>query len=168
MSSCKLKFRNKYDNIYDRSTRQHSNPGSRELNTYSLRFDDNGCEVLVKDGCINIYNRIQSDAEYTDIHNIFHRYVNGDTNALSRIKGAFFDARNMPKTYAEMLNMIRDAEDSFYSLPTDIKEAFNNNPSEFWSSYGSENFSKKFTDIISPDLDQISENINTEGDIINE
>lgn len=169
MSSIKIpKFRTKYDIISDRSLRHFTNPGSPELNTYSLRFDENGAEILIPNGQINIYNRIQADAEATDISNIFAKFCNGDTEALNRIPGAYFDARNMPKTYTELLNMIRSAEDNFYSLPKDIKEAFHNSPSEFWNSYGSEEFNKKFTDIINPTLDSVADDINSVGGEINE
>ena len=101
-----------------------SNSGSREKITYSPVFDENGVMELVESGRENLYDYIQSFKESTDINVILKKYASGDVSALAKSQGSFFDCTGMPRTYAEMLNTVIAAENTFNSLPVDEREKY--------------------------------------------
>ena len=104
--------------------RVFSNPGCRETVTYSPVFDENGVMELVESGRENLYDYIQSFKESTDINVILKKYAAGDVSALAKSQGSFFDCTGMPRTYAEMLNSLISAENTFNSLPVEEREKF--------------------------------------------
>lgn len=102
-------------------------PGSRIHQLRKPKFDKDGNFELVPAGEVNIYDEIQSHAESCDINVLMKRYQNGDAAALSKVQGAYFDATGMPKTYAEMLNVLIDAENTFNALPLEERQKFDCN-----------------------------------------
>lgn len=104
--------------------RVFSNPGCREKVTYSPVFDENGVMELVESGRENLYDYIQSFKESTDINVILKKYASGDVSALAKSQGSFFDCTGMPRTYAEMLNSLIAAENTFNSLSVEEREKF--------------------------------------------
>lgn len=113
--------------------RQISNPGSEVHVIYAPHFDDTGHYELVESGKINIYDEIQSHADSVDIHILLKRYAEGDAEALSRAQGAFLDVTGMPKTYAEMLNVLNDANQIFLQLPLEERAKYDHS-FEVWLS----------------------------------
>lgn len=103
-------------------TRVFSNSGSREKIMYSPVFDENGVMELVESGRENLYDYIQSFKESVDINVILKKYASGDVSALAKSQGSFFDCTGMPRTYAEMLNTLIAAENTFNSLPVEERE----------------------------------------------
>lgn len=101
-----------------------SEPGTPLHTLLKPKFSDDGNYILVPAGEVSVYDEIQSHAESCDINILMKRYLNGDATALSRAQGAYFDASSMPRTYAEMLNMVLDAENAFNSLPVDERAKF--------------------------------------------
>lgn len=134
-----MKFRTQYD----RQAPLYQEPGSRIRIVYSPRYDDNGVLDLVVSGQENLYEYIQSHKESTDIHVLLNRFVNGETDVLSRVQGFYADASNMPKTYAEVLNAVISGEEAFARLPVDIKQRFDNSFSVWLSSFDSPDFAEK-------------------------
>lgn len=126
-----MKFRTKYDR-----KRMFTPVGSPEMVRYTPKYDDAGVLVLEESGKVNIYNEIQSHAESVDLNTIIRRYESGDVTALCKIQGAFADITDAPVTYAEMLNMIRAAEEIFDQLPRDVREAYNNSFEQFFAQDG--------------------------------
>lgn len=101
-----------------------SDPGTPLHTLLKPKFSDDGNYTLVPAGEVSVYDEIQSHAESCDINILMKRYLNGDATALSRAQGAYFDASSMPRTYAEMLNMVLDAENAFNALPVDERAKF--------------------------------------------
>lgn len=127
-----------------RSADYRSRTGDKYLDEYEYRVDENGVKKLVKtDKKINVYDRIQADYDSTDINKLMLRFSLGDTEAINVRQGQFIDVTEMPKTLAEVFDKAVQAEQLFVELPTDLKEMFNNSPSEFFAKFGSKEFDDK-------------------------
>lgn len=101
-----------------------SDPGTPIHVLLKPKFSADGNYDLVPAGEVSVYDEIQSHAESCDINILMKRYLNGDATALSRAQGTYFDASSMPRTYAEMLNLLLDAESVFNSLPVDERAKY--------------------------------------------
>lgn len=99
-------------------------PGNHIHKLLKPQFDKSGNYELVEAGEVDVYAEIQSHAESCDINVLMAKYQNGDASALSKVQGTYFDATGMPKTYAEMLNILIDAENQFNALPLDERAKF--------------------------------------------
>lgn len=118
-----MRFRNMYDKDFKR---EFTCPGDVEAPIYSPSVDNEGRITLEVTGKRNIPEFIDSFRESCDINNIVARFNAGDVGALSRSQGAFFDATQLPHTYAEMLNTVINAEATFNQLPLEVRERFEN------------------------------------------
>lgn len=125
------KFRTKYDHV-----ETFTPAGDPIVPEYIGRYDENGILVLDKIGEHNLYDEIQSHAESVDLNNIIRRYENGEVDVLARAQGVFADITQAPKTYAEMLNLLRCAEEIFDQLPSDIRAQFDNSFEKFFAQDG--------------------------------
>lgn len=134
-----MKFRTQYD----RQAPVYQEPGSRVRIVYSPRYSETGVLDLEPTGKEDLYGYIQSHKESTDIHVLLNRFVNGETDVLSRVQGFYADASNMPKTYAEVLNAVISGEEAFARLPVDIKQRFDNSFAVWLSSFDSPDFAAK-------------------------
>lgn len=134
----------KFSSQYDKHERVYSNPGDPIKIIYAGSYDENGKFELVEKGKENLYDYIQSNAESCDIYNILARFENGDETALNKVSGTYGDVTKMPKTYAEMLQTIYNAENTFNALPVELKQLFNNSSSEFIAQMDSPEMAAKF------------------------
>ena len=115
-----------FPTLYDSRDPIYTDPGSADVPIYSPSVDNDGHINLEVIGVKNLPEYIDSFRESCDINNLVARFNAGDVTALSRTQGAFFDATQLPHTYAEMLNTVINAEQTFNSLPIDIREKFDN------------------------------------------
>lgn len=115
-----------FPTMYDPRDPIYADPGSADVPIYSPSVDNDGHIVLEEIGVKNLPEYIDSFRESCDINNLVARFNAGDVTALSRTQGAFFDATALPHTYAEMLNTVINAEQTFNSLPLEIREKFDN------------------------------------------
>lgn len=106
---------------HDRVT---ANGGSPIRILYSPKFDEKGVMELVECGKENLYEFIQSHAESCDIHVILERFARGDVSALEKVQGVYGDFSNMPNSYADMLNLVRDAESAFMKMPVEERAKY--------------------------------------------
>jgi phage internal scaffolding protein len=75
----------------------------------------------------------QSFKAECDIRNIMKKYKkNGVITHLTSMKPQFYDASVVPD-YQEALNLIIDAQNSFDSLPSELRTRFGNDPAQFLS-----------------------------------
>lgn len=126
------------------SSKYISDPGSKFLDEYEYTVDKEGVKKLVKsDSQINVYERIQADYDSTDINKLMLRFTLGDSSAINVREGKFLDVTEMPTTLAEVFDRAVQAEQLFDSLPTDLKEMFNNSASEFFAEYDTKGFDEK-------------------------
>lgn len=133
-------FRNQYDNRGDCDCTCH---GRTEKPTYTANEDG----LPVESGTVNIYDEIQSHRESVELSTLLQRYAQGDVTALNQIEGVYADVVDMPSTYAELFNRVRDAENSFNALPDDVRALFDNSPVSFWQSIGTPDFATKIAEL---------------------
>ena len=108
---------------------------SENVPTFTLKINkETGKKELKKTGETNLYQKIQAAKEETLIYNIIKRFENGDIEALNKTHGTYGDFSNMPKTLAEAQQSLIDAENTFNSLPLDVRRQFNMSSSEFVAS----------------------------------
>lgn len=127
---------------HDQRDRVHCNPGDPEKILYSPEFDRNGVMTLKESGRENLYDFIQSHRDSVDLHKILDRFQSGDVSVLSRVQGSFGDFSQFPQTYAELLNQVIAGEQTFNSLPLDIREKFGHSFHAWLAQAGSESWLK--------------------------
>lgn len=103
-----------------------SNAGNGFKDEYGARIDKDGKLVVKKKGTFDLYSYIQSFEESTNIEVLLKRFANGDENALMQRKGEYLDITDMPNTYAELLNKMKDGKELFDALPLDVKNKYDN------------------------------------------
>lgn len=121
------KFRTQYE-TFDKS---FSEPGSPVKTLYGPIFNENGVMSLKVIGDHDLYHEIQSHADSVDIHVLLQMYQQGDHSVFERVQGAYGDFTQMPKTFAEALNVTIAAEQYFNSLPVETKAKFGHSFSQF-------------------------------------
>lgn len=117
-------------------------PGDPEQKTYKYAIVD-GIKQLVHDDFTNTQDYIESFAESTDLHNIIARFMNGDESVLDVRKGFYADLRSFPTSYAEIYEHIQEAQNTFNSLPPEIRQEFDNSYMKYFDSYGSLDWNEK-------------------------
>lgn len=132
-----MKFRTKYDRII-----KESEPGSgiRIVREGVLK---NNVITVVDKGNEDLYSYINSFADSVNIHVLLNRFKNGDTESLMQRAGAYIDISALPTNINEFMQLARNAENLFNSLPIETKNAFNNNVVEFISTIGDDDWKKK-------------------------
>lgn len=153
----------KFATFYDKqasNTDYISNSGSEFENVYGYEIDKvTGIKSLVKKKKTNIKEYIQSFADSVDINKMMLRFQDGEVDVFDKVKGIYADVTDFPSTYAELFARVEECNSIFSDLPTDIKEKFNNSPTEFWTQYGSPEFNNKIfpkaDDVINPVVDPI-------------
>lgn len=119
-----------------------SNKGDPIHIIYSPVVDKKGKINLEVSGKENTDIIIDSYRDQTDINIIISRVRNGEVGLLNRVKGSYGDFTNLPKTFAEMLQLQIDSEKKFYSLPVEVREKFHNDKNEFFVQAGSKDWFK--------------------------
>ena len=130
-----------------------ANPGERFVKTYQPNIGSDGILDLIEAEPFDLYESIQSHADSVDINLIISRFINGDVSVLNRREPMYFDATEMPKTYAEMYQKVIDAHNYFESLPLDVREKFGHSPETFFALIGTDEWSEKMKDFIGLDSD---------------
>ena len=144
-----------------------ANPGERFVKTYQPNIGGDGVLDLIEAEPFDLYESIQSHADSVDINLIISRFVNGDVSVLNRREPMYFDATEMPKTYAEMYQKVIDAHNYFEQLPLEVRDKFGHSPETFFALIGTDEWSEKMKDLIN--LDDVSRETIVEpagGDII--
>lgn len=96
---------------------------------------DDGTIRLVIDRYEDTNEIIDSYRQETDIHNILARIQAGETQLLNQKQGFFGDVTELPKTYAEMLDLLHRGEEFFNKLPVDVKAKYNNDFNQFFARF---------------------------------
>lgn len=122
-------FRTQFDRI-----RVRSNVGSPIHILYSPVVDKSGNFTLNESGRENIYEFIQSHKDSVDIHVLMQRFENGDASVFSRVQGSYGDFTNLPKSFAEMLNVIIAGQSYFDSLSVDERAKYDHSFEKFIAS----------------------------------
>lgn len=129
-----------FDTQFTERARQYCAAGSRVRQHYQSRLDAKGNLVLIPDGEVNDYDAIQSHADSVDIHKILDRFAAGDVDVLSRMQGFYADFADVPSTYQEVLNAVIVGEETFNSLPVEIKDKFGHSFQRWMMAMGQPDF----------------------------
>lgn len=126
-----------------------TSPGSRIETLYTPSF--NGIEiVLSRSGSVDVQDRINSFAPYTDIRFMLNQLKVGDSSVLASRPPMYGDFSAMPSHPVDALNLISDVERRFDSLPDDVKASYNND----WRVY----FTRLFAPAVNRDA-VVSDNV---------
>lgn len=142
-------MRNKYAKVSDPNS-FCSCCGNKKHILYSPSIDLNGDITLVESASEDIQEKIDSFLPTTDISFIISRLEAGDESVLNQNPGMYGDFTELPKTYAEALQMVIDAEHKFNALPLDVRNSFDNNYNKWFATAGSESWFEKMKPVISP------------------
>ena len=120
-------------------------PGERYKVEYEPIVQADGTIELREAGKTDLQEFYDSQAASCDMALIISRYLNGDRSVLEQRQGAYFDATQVPSTYAEMLQTVISGQRSFEALPVEVKQRFNNDFNQWFASAGSEEWQSKMT-----------------------
>lgn len=143
----------------------YSEHGSPVKVLYAPEFDKRGVMKLVESGREDLYAFIQSHKDSVDLHKIMERFQNGDVSVLQRVQGVFGDFSEMPKTYAELLNVTLEAESTFASLPLEIREKFGHSFQAWLAQAGTQDWLVAMGMVDTPEpVEQLPEPTQSEGE----
>lgn len=120
-----------------------SNPGSRYEPLYRCEVQDDGSIKFVEIGKDDLYERIQSYEQSTDIRILLKRFERGDSTALSRVQGFYADMTGAPKSYAQILQSVIDGQAMFDQLPAAVRSEFGGDFFKFFSTMDSPEWMQK-------------------------
>lgn len=115
-----------------------TDPGSRYHIIYDPVVKPDGTIVLEESGKDDIQEFIDSFRDQTDMTFILKRMALGDLSVLTQKTPMYGDFTNMPKTYAEALQLVMDAEKQFMLLPLDVRNKFDNDYRKWFATSGSD------------------------------
>lgn len=127
-----------------------SKAGCGQKQMFVGKYAEDGKLELHASEVIDTYAQTQADKLSCDINYILARYASGDTTALAKAQGVFADVSEMPTNYAEVLNIVRFAENRFDALPVEVKAAFGNDVNQFIATMGTESWNKNLGIMIKP------------------
>ena len=146
-------MRNKNAKVSDPNTFITSS-GDTEHIEYAPKVMPDGSIELVVSGKTNIDEYINAQRETTDMAYIITQLGLGNTDVLNQKTPNYGDFTEMPKTFAEALQMKIDAEKAFYELPLDVRNKFENDFNRFFATAGSKEWYEKITP---PDIEEKGE-----------
>lgn len=143
-----------------------ANPGERFVKTYQPNMGADGVLDLIEAEPFDLYESIQSHADSVDINLIISRFINGDVSVLNRREPMYFDATEMPKTYAEMYQKVIDAHNYFEQLPLEVREKFGHSPETFFALIGTDEWNDNMKDYLNPSESVVDPVIPSGGEMI--
>ena len=132
-----------------------SDPGSPVEVVYAPKVLDNGEIELIETGLRNTDEEIQSYKDSTDIRLILARCEAGDYSGLNVKTPLYGDFTEMPKTYAEVLQLQIDSNNLFDSLPADVRYQFDNDPNKFFAASGTKEWYQKIEKVLPDDVKKV-------------
>lgn len=121
----------------------YTNPGSPIHVLYGPKVLKDGTIELVEIGKENTDDYIQSFEEVTDMSFILAKLESGDLSVINKRQPFYGDFTEVPKTFAEVLQLRIDAQNMFDRLSADVKEKFDNDVNKFLATAGTEEWRKK-------------------------
>lgn len=132
-------------NFRETATAEPTEAGESVRRTYLWELNEKGERVLRLDQIIDQQAEIDSYLEETKIENIIRR-ASIDPNIATRIApelgGGIQDYTQMPKTLAELQNIMIRAEQIWDEVPGEIKLKFDNDVDKFIASFGTVEWAK--------------------------
>lgn len=137
-------MRNKNSKIPDIS-KMYTDPGSDVKIIYEGKLQKDGTILLTEVGKESMQDMINSFADQCDMAWIIKNLEMGNMEVLNKVPACFGDFSEMPKTYAEILQLRIDAETAFHRLPGETQQKFNNNFNQWFMEAGSEEWNEKMS-----------------------
>lgn len=126
-----------------------SNPGSPIKVKFAPKVSDKGSVELMEVGIENFQEYIDSFRDSSEIGNVIARFQNtGDAGILQQRVGQYGDFTDAPKTLAQALQLQIDSNLLFDSLPTDIKQKFDNDRNQFFAMSGTQEWLEKMDSVL--------------------
>lgn len=149
-------------NRLEHSKKFVSNPGSRFREKFHGVVKEDGHIELVSDGFEDVKEKMRADAVGSSLPEIIARATAGDPTAFRKDVGWFGDVVGMPKTYAEVLNLVNDGREKFESLPVDVREKFDFDFNKWFATMGTNDWFEKHglnskSDKVSETVEEIKE-----------
>lgn len=138
-----------------------TSPGSPVHEVFAPKVKPDGSIELKSIGKENTDAFIQSFAESTDMSFILAKLAAGDSSVLRQRVGTYGDFLNVPKTFADVLQLQIDAGRAFDSLDPKIKAQFNNSRDQFLALAGTE----KWFEIIGESMPKQLSDLVSESDL---
>ena len=110
--------------------------GDTERIIYSPKVLPDGTIDICPSGKIDINEMINADRESTDMAYILQKMKEGDMSVLAQREGVYGDFTEFPTTYAEILQLRIDSENSFYQLPPEIRQKFDGDFNKYFATAG--------------------------------
>ena len=111
-----MKFRTQYER-----KEVISNPGSPIRIVRAAEYDKHKNIVVTDKGKEDLYAYINSFADSVNIHVLLARFMNGDKESLMQRTGAYIDVSSVPTNINEFMELARNAENLFNTLPIETK-----------------------------------------------
>lgn len=128
-------------------------PGDRFYVEKHGEVQPNGIIKLIPDREIDLQEKYNAEYPATTIDNILANSSPLDNFADDGLHG--IDATQLPKTFAEFLQLQIDRKREFDRLPVEVKQKFNNDLTQYMATAGSEEwFDKLGIDLSVPAADQ--------------
>lgn len=128
-----MEIDNQFLSPYYRPQRFSSPTGTPTDERYEMKVTDTGDKELVKTGKIERYKMIQEPLESCLIENIINRYNAGDETALNKRHPQYGDFSEIPDIL-DIRRIVGDSENTFNSLPIEVRNAFGHSVGRFISS----------------------------------
>ena len=112
-----------------------SNPGNRFYIEKHGEVQPNGTIKLIDDREIDLQEKYNAEYPSTTIDNILANSSPLDNFADNGMNG--IDATQLPKTFAEFLQLQIDRKREFDRLPVEVKQKFNNDLNQYMATAGS-------------------------------
>lgn len=127
---------------YGEVRKDGSIPSGQETEAkYEYKINKHGQKKLEIVGEVNVYEQIQTYAEENKLENIMARCIAGDTSVL-RPDGIYGDITNLPTNLIEARQAMQNLENTWNSVPQDIKNKYNNSLDEFIAKSNTEEWQK--------------------------
>ena len=117
--------------------------GDTEHIEYAPKVMSDGSIELVVSGKTNIDEYINAQRDSTDMAYIITQIGLGNKEVLNQKTPNYGDFTEMPKTFAEALQLKIDAEEAFYDLPLDVRNKFENDFNRFFATAGTQEWYEK-------------------------
>lgn len=147
---------------YRDSQRFFTNSGTGIEKDFTLTVNSDGEEVFEQTGETDLYAKIQSYREGTELSALLDRFAKSEidpftlSQKLNATSGFYADTVDMPKSYAELFQRAKEAEQAFNKLPADVKAKFDNSHLVFWSQMGSDRFNDIIREYYKNDLEDVT------------
>lgn len=124
-----------------------SNPGSRFHTLYKATVIKTGEVVLKENGVEDLWEKINAEADGCDMRHILNQIAMGDYSALDN-QTEYIDMTQFPTDRRGLLDLFINVENTFNTLPPEVRQKFNNDYKQWYMSGDTEEWRDKMSPVI--------------------